>query len=374
MGLTIAALGVGGLTLAAWLWIDGSWSTAIERAVTVMVIACPHALGLAIPLVVVNAAGLAARSGILVRNREAFERARDLRAVAFDKTGTLTEGRFEVRRVAGALPEPEALRLGSALERASEHPLAVAIVEAAAARGVAAAAAAGVRAVPGKGLAGSVDGRAYRIGRPEWVRELGLPRTAAIDEAIAEADARGESVIVLMNDAGALTASGVDVVMITGDAHAVATTVAADLGIARYHARVLPHEKAALIARARTDLGPTAFVGDGINDAPALREADLGVAIGAGTNVAIESADLVLVENDPMDVVRGLRLSRLTYRKMRQNLWWAAGYNVAAIPLAAGVGAAWGLVLTPAMGAVFMSVSTVVVALNAALLHRARLG
>jgi P-type Cu2+ transporter len=387
------ALGAGTLTFLAWLVAGPGLGFAVERAITVLVMACPHALGLAIPLVVVNATALAARHGLLVRNREAFERARSLKIVAFDKTGTLTEGAFGVRQVyASGHEEHAALRLAAALEARSEHPLAQAVVAEAEARGLDVPPVEGFRVVAGKGVAGGVDGQALRIGRPEWAAEHGAVMAPALTDALAEAEARGESVVALMDEArvlalvaladrvradaqqaiAALKEAGVTPVMITGDAEAVARTVAAQLGITRFHARVLPHEKARLVADLRRD-GPTAFVGDGINDAPALLEADLGVAIGAGTNVAIESADVVLVESDPLGVVRTLRLAQATYRKMVQNLFWATGYNAVALPLAAGVAYGAGLVLSPAVGAVFMSASTVIVAVNALLLRRARL-
>jgi len=365
----------------------------VERAVTVLVIACPHALGLAVPLVVVNATSLAASNGILVRNREAFERARDLRIVAFDKTGTLTEGRFVVRGVYADGPgEQEALRLAVGLEVSSEHPLARAVVEEGERRGVRTPAVADFRAVAGKGVEGRLDGALYRAGRPEWAGEMGLGVGEAAKRGLNEAAARGESVIALMDESRVLAIlaladrvresareavrrlkeMGVQVVMVTGDAEAVAKTVAQDLRIERYHARVLPQDKSRIVRELRRE-GPVAFVGDGINDAPALLEADLGVAIGAGTNVAIESADLVLVENDPLDVVRALRLAKATYSKMVQNLFWATGYNAVAIPIAAGVLYAWRILLSPAAGALLMSLSTVIVAVNAMLLRRVRL-
>lgn len=391
--LTYIAIGAGALTFLAW-WASGEpLDFALTRAVAVLVIACPHALGLAIPLVTVNATSMAARAGILVRNREAFERARDLKIVAFDKTGTLTEGKFGVRRIyTASLPEEEALRIGAALERRSEHPLARAVVELADQRNLQVPVVEDFRVVAGKGVIGSVGGKVYRIGRPEWIAELGLELPVALRRGLDEAEARGESVIALIDEQGALALfaladkvrgrareavhrlrqMGIQVVMITGDAEAVARSVASELGIQRYHARVLPEEKAKIVRQLKQE-GPTAFVGDGINDAPALLEADLGVAIGAGTNVAIESADLVLIEDDPLDVAGALQVSRATYRKMVQNLFWATGYNTVALPLAAGVGAAWGLLLSPAMGAVFMSLSTVAVAVNAMLLRRLRL-
>src|SRR2546422_1755344 len=391
--LTLIAIGAGAATAAAWVAAGREIVFVVERAVTVLVIACPHALGLAVPLVVVNATSLAASNGILVRNREAFERARDLRIVAFDKTGTLTEGRFVVRGIyADSSGEEEALRLAAGLEASSEHPLARAVVEQGQRRGVRGIAVADFRALAGKGVEGRLDGALYRAGRPEWASEMGLGLSEVAKRGLDEAAARGESVIALMDESRVLAIlaladrvresareavrrlkeMGVQVVMVTGDAEAVAKTVAQELGIGRYHARVLPEDKSRIVRELRRE-GPVAFVGDGINDAPALLEADLGVAIGAGTNVAIESADLVLVENDPLDVVRALRLSKATYGKMVQNLFWAAGYNAVAIPMAAGVLSPWRILLTPAAGALLMSLSTVIVAVNAMLLRRVRL-
>jgi Cu2+-exporting ATPase len=391
--LTYLALGAGSLTLLVWLVLGFAPDFAITRMVTVMVIACPHALGLAIPLVIVNATSMAARNGILVRNREAFERARDLRVVAFDKTGTLTEGKFGVREVySSELSQGEALRLAAALEARSEHPLARAVVEEAASRGLDSPSVSDFKVVAGKGVAGVVEGKAYRIGRPEWIAEQGLELPAELTRGLDKAEARGESVIAMMDGqrvlalfaladrvrdsaratVRALEELGVQPVMITGDAEAVARTVANDIGVERFHARVLPEDKAKLVSELKRE-GRTAFVGDGINDAPALLEADLGIAIGAGTNVAIESADLVLTHDDPMDVTRALKLSKASYGKMIQNLLWATGYNVVALPLAAGVAYGWGLLLSPAVGAVLMSVSTIVVAINAVLLRRVKL-
>ncbi len=391
--LTLIAIIGGAITLFAWLILGFRPDFAITRMVTVMVIACPHALGLAIPLVTVNATALSARNRILVRNREAFERARDIKTVAFDKTGTLTEGRFGVREIyTNGHSRDQALALAASLESLSEHPLAQAVVEESKAHNVSVRSATDFRAVPGRGVEGVLDGRHYRVGRPEWVSELGMLLDERLQTGLQEAESRGESVIAVMDEkkpvalialadrvresareaVRQLHAMERQVVMITGDAEAVAKTVAQDLGVDRYYARVLPQDKSKLVAELKAG-GPVAFVGDGINDAPALLEADLGVAIGAGTNVAIESADLVLMESDPMDVVRALRLGEATYRKMIQNLFWATGYNTFALPLGAGVAYAWGLVLSPAVGAILMSVSTVIVAVNAMFLRRLRL-
>jgi len=389
--LAYIAVGAGLITFFTWMGIRGDVGFAVTLTVTVLVIACPHALGLAIPLVIVNATSVSARNGILVRNREAFERARALRFVAFDKTGTLTHGEFAVTRVVpDGITEDEAYRLALGLEVKSEHPLAQAIVRSGNDRDAASVSDFTVEA--GKGVAGTVDGALYRVGRPEWPEELGIAMADELREVVSEAEGRGESVIALMDEQRVLALFaladrvresakrtvarlhqlGVEPVMVTGDAVAVARTVAAELGIERWYARVLPHEKSEKVRELKRS-GPTAFIGDGINDAPALLEADLGVAIGAGTNVAIESADLVLVDDDPEDVLRALQLSRATYTKMVQNLVWATGYNVVALPLAAGVLYPIGFTLSPAVGALLMSASTVIVAINAMTLRRIKL-
>jgi Cu2+-exporting ATPase len=391
--LTLIAIGVATLTFIVWLSIQPDGLTfAINRAVTVLVIACPHALGLAIPLVLVNATGMSAKNGILVRNRAAFERAKDIKTLAFDKTGTLTTGHFGVQRIyTDGIDELPALGIAAALESLSEHPLGQSIVEEASDRHIQLDRASEFQAVPGQGVEGAVNGQHYRVGRPEWVQELKLQFPPALQTGLQACESRGESAIVLMDDRQAialfgladrvrasaraavveLQKMGVQVVMITGDAEAVAKTVAEDLQIDRYYARVLPQDKAALIHRLKAEQ-PTAFVGDGINDAPALTESDLGLAIGAGTNVAIESADLILVKSDPLDATYALKLAKATYTKMTQNLFWATGYNVIAIPLAAGIGSRFGILLTPAIGAILMSISTVVVSINAMSLRRHR--
>ncbi|RAM49992.1 MAG: cadmium-translocating P-type ATPase [Hapalosiphonaceae cyanobacterium JJU2] len=391
--LTLIAIGVGTLTFVVWFGLNAGLVFAIERAVTVLVIACPHALGLAIPLVIVNATGLSAKHGILVRRREAFERARKIKAIAFDKTGTLTEGRFGVQRIyTEGMDELEALSIAAALEALSEHPLAQAVVQEAEIRQVFLPKARDFQAVAGKGVEGSVNGKRYRVGRPEWAQELNLAFSPKLQAGLENIESRGESAIALLDDQRLIALFGladqvreqartavqqlqemqVQVVMITGDAEAVAKTVADDLDIDRYYARVLPQDKAAIVRKLKASQ-PTAFVGDGINDAPALFESDLGLAIGAGTNVAIESADLVLIKSNPLDAAYALKLSKATYEKMLQNLLWATGYNVIGIPLAAGVAYPLGILLPPALAAVFMSVSTVVVSINAMLLRRVQL-
>lgn len=390
--LTLTAIGVGTLTFIVWISLS-DLVFAINRTVTVLVIACPHALGLAIPLVIVNGTAIAAKNGILVRNREAFERAKTIKYAAFDKTGTLTEGRFGVQRIyTESLSDQQALAIATALESLSEHPLAKAIVETAQQQRVQPASAKNFKAVPGMGVEGIVNGKTYRVGRPEWPKELGFAFSPELEKGLATAESRGESVIALMDEektlalfaladqvresarqvVRSLEEIGVQVVMITGDAKAVAEAVASDLGITRYYARVLPQDKVRIVKELKAE-GGTAFTGDGINDAPALLEADLGLAIGAGTNVAIESADLVLVKNDPLDVGRAIKLGKATNNKMMQNLFWATGYNVIAVPLAAGIAYPLGFILSPAVGAIFMILSTVIVSLNAVTLRRVKL-
>ncbi|MCH7846568.1 MAG: heavy metal translocating P-type ATPase [Acidobacteria bacterium] len=392
--LTIVAIGVAVPTLLIWLGLGGTSNFAITRTVTVLVIACPHALGLAIPLVTYNATAMAANNGVLVRNRDAFERGSDIAIVAFDKTGTLTQGQFALTSIdVDGITEGEALAVGASLERGSEHPLADVIVAAAADRDMNVSPATETKAIPGSGLEGVVAGEAYRVGRPEWADEVGVASSPVLSAALARADDRGDTAVVLMNHRSvvavfamadqirgganraiaSLVEMGVSPVMITGDAEAVARTVAGDLGIDRYYSRVLPGEKAKIVQDLQEE-GKVAFVGDGINDAPSLLVADLGIAIGAGTNVAIESADLVLVDDDPTDVPRALRLSRITRSKMTQNLVWATGYNLIAIPLAAGVAVTAGIIVNPAIGALFMSASTVIVSLNAMAMRRKSLG
>lgn len=388
----MVAIAAGTITFIVWISLS-DLLFSINRTVTVLVITCPHALGLAIPLVIANSTALAAKNGILVRNRDSLERAKNIKIMAFDKTGTLTEGRFGVQNVyADELDEMKALAIAAALETSSEHPLAKAIVEAAEHRNFNLPQMSDFKTVTGRGVEGSVNSKTYRIGRPEWITEQNLEMPSSLQSGLNRANERGESAVVLMDDHQAvavismadqvreraretvhqLQEQGIQPVMITGDAEAVARTVAQDLGVDRYYARVLPEDKVDRIKKLKEE-GSTAFVGDGINDAAALLEADMGIAIGAGTNVAIESADLVLIENDPLDAVKALTLAKKTYGKTVQNLFWATGYNVIAIPLAAGVLYAWGILLSPAVGALLMSLSTVIVSINAVLLRRAKL-
>jgi P-type Cu2+ transporter len=386
--LTIIALSVGGVTLAVWLLLGSTFNFALARMVTVMVIACPHALGLAVPLVVAVSTALSAGHGLLIRDRSAFEAARGLQAIVFDKTGTLTEGRFGVTDV---IPldrtEPDqVLRLAASLESQSEHPIAAGVIRGARERGIAFPAPRDFKAIPGRGAEARVDGMAVKVVSPGYVKEHRLP---VDDPRVREVAEQGKTVVYVLVDEkvhGAIALAdviraesrealatlgqmGVKVMMLTGDARAVAQWVARELALDDFFAEVLPHQKAESIREVKARGLSVAMVGDGVNDAPALVEADVGIAIGAGTDVAIESADIVLVRSDPRDVVAIVGLARATYRKMVQNLWWATGYNIVAIPLAAGVLYSAGVLLTPAVGAIFMSVSTVIVAINARLLR-----
>ncbi len=389
--LTYIALSVGAATLVSWLVVGYGLEFSLERMVTVMVITCPHALGLAVPLVVAVSTSLAARRGLLIRNRAAFERARDLKAVIFDKTGTLTEGRFGVTDVV-ALADmgiEEILRLAGSLERSSEHPIARGIVEESARRKIALAPVSEFRNITGQGAEGLVGGRHVMVVSPGYLSESGQ---RVEDDRLQRLGAEGKTVVYVLwehTPVGAialadvvrpesreaihrLKAMGIQCMMLTGDSQAVARTVAQELHLDDYFAEVLPHQKAEKIREVKRRGLAVAMVGDGVNDAPALVEADLGIAIGAGTEVAIQSADVILVRNDPRDVVAIATLSRATYNKMVQNLLWATGYNVVAIPAAAGLTWALGFLLTPALGAALMSISTVIVAINARLLGRSR--
>jgi Cu2+-exporting ATPase len=383
------------VTLVAWFLAGKDASFVIERVVTVLVIACPHALGLAIPLVVAISTTLGARSGLLVRDRRGLEEARNVTAVFFDKTGTLTRGEFRVVEITtreGVTPE-EALALAAAVERDSEHTIARGIVKSAEERGLAIPSAEHFQAVPGHGVQAVVGERQLLLGGPALLRRLNVKMDPALRAAVDRAAARGQAAITMLEQATPVAVfavadavreesreavrrlheQGIEVIMMTGDARPVANAVAADLGIDTVFAEVLPEEKAAKIKGVQAQGKRVAMVGDGVNDAPALLTADVGIAIGAGTDVAVEAGDVVLVRSDPRDVPRIIALSKATYRKMIQNLWWAAGYNIAAIPLAAGVLAPWGIVLPPAIGAVLMSLSTIIVAINAQLLRRAQL-
>jgi Cu2+-exporting ATPase len=378
------------VTFVAWTAV-GDVDEAVVRTVTVLVIACPHALGLAIPLVVSLSSALAARSGILVKDRLALERMRSVDAVLFDKTGTLTKGEHVVTGVVGnGTDEATVLRIAAAVEGESEHPLARAIV--AAADGDVAHATE-VRAMTGRGVEATVDGRRYAVGGPALLRERRATEPSALRATADEWRARGAAVLYLLDGGevrGAMALEdevrpeaaeavtelrrmGRHVVLITGDAHQVAEAVGRTLGVDEVMAEVLPEDKDSKVVELQGRGLTVAMVGDGVNDAPALARADVGIAIGAGTDVAVESAGVVLASNDPRAVVSVIRLSAAGYRKMTQNLAWAAGYNVLAIPLAAGALAWAGVALPPAVGALLMSASTVVVALNAQLLRRLNL-
>jgi P-type Cu2+ transporter len=392
--LTVVAIVAGALTLAGWLAFGATLDFTITRVVTVLVIACPHALGLAVPLVTAISTTMGAQNGLLVRDRRGLEEARNLDIVVFDKTGTLTLGAHRVVAVAtDGIAEDAALRLAAAVERDSEHPIARALLLSAEERGLEVPQAEGFRAIAGRGVEAEVEGRTLRVGGPALLEALGAERAAALTEAADRFGSEGRASINLLEDGRVvavfaiadavrpesheavrrLHSEGIEVVMLTGDSRAVAESVACELGIDTVLAQVLPEDKADRIRALQATGKRVAMVGDGVNDAPALVTADVGIAIGAGTDVAVEAGDVVLIRSDPRDVPRIVRLSRASYRKMVQNLWWAAGYNIVAIPLAAGVLAWAGILLAPAVGAVLMSASTVIVAINAQLLRRTKL-
>jgi Cu2+-exporting ATPase len=397
--LTIVAIAAGALTFVVWLTLRGDPAFAVERLVTVLVISCPHALGLAVPLVIAISTTLGAKNGLLVRDRRGLEEARNLTAMVFDKTGTLTRGEFGVVGIATAegLNEEEALRLAAAVEQDSEHTIAQGIVRSAKERGIVPPPAEAFQAIAGVGVTARVGGRSLLMGGPALLKARSVEIPAALRVAADQAAARGQAAIFLVEESTSGSAGAralavfivadvirpesreavralhdqrIKVVMLTGDARPVAQAVAAELGIDTVFAEVLPDQKVGKIRELQGAGERVGMVGDGVNDAPALVTADVGIAIGAGTDVAVEAGDIVLVRSDPRDVPRIVRLSRASYRKMVQNLWWAAGYNVVAIPLAAGVLAGRGILLSPAIGAVLMSLSTVIVAINAQLLRR----
>ncbi|MFC7155165.1 heavy metal translocating P-type ATPase [Halomarina halobia] len=425
--LFYAAVAAAAVTTVAWIVAVGFDVQVVERAVTVLVIACPHALGLAVPLVVAINTSLAAQNGMLVRDRIAMEEARNVDTVVFDKTGTLTRGEQGVVGIAavGGIDEDEALALTAAVEGDSEHMIARAVREAAEERGLAVPAVREFEAIKGRGVRATVDarrvlgpaglsdgeasgdaerrsgagrsveggGETVYVGGPNLLDQLDVEPAPELATFAAEAGADAQTVVYLVRGDEAVAAialadvireesrraiqalhdMGVEVAMLTGDSEDVARAVAADLGIDTYFAEVLPEDKDEKIVELQERGRLVAMVGDGVNDAPALTRADIGIAIGSGTDVAVESADIVLVQNDPLDVVRLIELSRRSYRKMQENLVWAAGYNVFAIPLAAGVLAPIGVLLAPAVGALLMSLSTVIVAINAQFLRRADL-
>jgi Cu2+-exporting ATPase len=361
----------------------------------VLVIACPHALGLAVPLVVAITTAMGAKNGILVRDRLALEEARQIDVVVFDKTGTLTEGQFGVADVAAVdgWTEEEALALAAAVEADSEHMLAQGIRRAAQERELELPAVTDFEAIKGRGVRARQDGQIVQVGGPNLLEQLQVDRPSELDTFVQEAENKGQTVVYLLQDRKVVSAfgladlirpeskktvdrlkeMGVEVAMITGDSEAVARSVAGELGLDQYFGEVLPEHKDQHVVELQTQGKRVAMVGDGVNDAPALTRADVGIAIGGGTDVAIESAGIILVKSNPLDIVKIVQLSRANYRKMIQNLWWAAGYNIVALPLAAGVLAPFGILLSPAVGALLMSLSTVIVALNAQLLRREQL-
>lgn len=385
MWLTIIALAGGTLTLLAWLLLSNQdIGFALERTIAVIVIACPHALGLAIPLVIAFSTSLSAQNGLLIRNRTAFEQARKIDAVIFDKTGTLTEGKFAVADVISLkknITREEIIKLAASIESHSEHPIGQAIVKATKDTYQVK----NFKAIPGKGAQAKIENKDIKIVSPGYLVENNLTYQS---QEINQVMNQGKTVAFIIQDNSVIGAIGLDDVvrseakktivklkamnikpiMLTGDNIEVAKRVAAELGIEQYFAQVLPDQKSEKIKQVQSQGLTVAMVGDGINDAPALAQADVGIAIGAGTDVAIETADIILVKNNPLDVVATINLAKRTFRKMVQNLWWAAGYNIVALPIAAGVLFSFGIFLTPAVGAIFMSASTVVVAINASLL------
>ena len=389
--LFYAAVGAAAVTAIVWAGLVGSSAAdTIARVVTVLVIACPHALGLAIPLVVANTTQLAADNGVLIREREAIDTAKDLDVIAVDKTGTLTEGSIGVTDVATVEGQArdEAVSAAAAIEADSEHPLARAIRRAA--DGMSEPTVSGFKILKGRGVEGTIDGRVMHLGGPRLLEYLETEAPPHLAEFTSAAGRRGESVVYLLREravvaafaladvireespraVAALHARGVEIAMLTGDSTDVAAAVAEQLGIDRYVAEVLPADKDREIGELQAEGRMVGMVGDGVNDAPALTRADIGIAIGSGTDVAIQSAGLILVKSNPLDIVRILKLSAASYRKQLQNIWWGAGYNIVMIPLAAGVLAPIGFVMPPAVGAAVMSVSTIVVAINAQLLRR----
>ena len=388
--LTVFAIVAGAITFAAWIAVGGGVAMATERLVAVLVIACPHALGLAIPLVASISTTLAARNGFFVKRRLALEAARNITTVLFDKTGTLTKGTFGVVAIVGG---ENTLSLAAAANMNSEHPLAKAIVAEAKRTGVAIPNTTSFTRIPGKGVEVTIGNEKILVGSPTLLAETVSQVSKDHADIVGKQEREGKTVIHVIKN-GSLVGSialadeireesreaiqtlksmGIKVAMITGDAEDVAAWVAKELAIDTYFARVLPERKASVLKELQEKSERVAMVGDGVNDAPALTQADLGIAIGAGTNVAIESAGIILVRNDPRDIPRIITLSQLTYRKMIENLFWATGYNVLALPIAAGALAVYGIILQPAVAAVFMSLSTVIVAINASFLRKAKL-
>lgn len=393
--LFYVALGVAALTAIAWIVATGFNIEVLKRVVTVLVIACPHALGLAVPLVVAITTSIGARNGILVRNRLALEAARDINVVVFDKTGTLTKGEFGVVGIStiDGWDEERTLALAAAIEGDSEHLVAQAVRKAASDRKLELPSISDFAAIKGRGVQAKLGGQLVYVGGPRMLEALGISLAPSMASFSDSAGQKSQSVVFLISDKSVVAAlavadvvrpesklavqrlheMGIEVAMLTGDSRPVAEAVAAELGIDHVFAEVLPEHKDQKVAELQSQGKRVAMVGDGVNDAPALTRADVGIAIGGGTDVAIESAGLILVRSNPMDVVKIITLSRASYRKMIQNLWWAAGYNIVALPLAAGVLAPWNILISPAVGALLMSISTIIVAINAQLLRRTAL-
>ena len=388
------ALAVAALTAVAWIIAIGLDIEVLKRVVTVLVIACPHALGLAVPLVVAITTSIGASNGILVRNRLSLEAARNIEVVVFDKTGTLTEGKFGVVAISTeGWDENRALALAAAVEGDSEHLIARAIRNASNDRTLKLPSVSTFSAIKGRGVQATYEGKSVYVGGPRLLELLKISPSAKLSSFADDAGRKAQSVIFLVLEKQVAAAfavadvirpesrqamqrlheMGVEVAMLTGDSRPVAEAVAKELGIDHVFAEVLPEHKDQKIGALQSQGKRVAMVGDGVNDAPALTRADVGIAIGGGTDVAIESAGLILVRSNPLDVVNIIELSRASYRKMIQNLWWAAGYNIIALPLAAGILAPWNILLSPAFGAVLMSVSTIIVAINAQLLRRTQL-
>lgn len=393
--LTLIALSVGAITFTVWLWVGAGPMFATERLVAVLVIACPHALGLAVPLVASISTTMAARNGLLIRQRLALEAARDLDIVLFDKTGTLTRGEYGVDKIwpIQAKNDEELLGIAASVDAHSEHFIARAIVEDAKKRNLYISEVKDFGRIPGKGVKALLNDKEIAIGSMSLLEDRNLILDSELKKEIELENKKGKTIIFVLSEKEILGAialgdvireesreaikylkeNSLKVAMVTGDSEEVAKWVSDELGIDEYFAKVLPEQKAAKVKLLQDRGSKVAMVGDGINDAPALTQADLGIAIGAGTNVAVESAGIILVRNDPRDIVKIIRLSQLTYKKMIQNLFWATGYNAIALPLGAGVLASYGILMQPALAAVFMSLSTVIVAVNAVLLKRNKL-
>ncbi|HEY6082885.1 MAG TPA: heavy metal translocating P-type ATPase, partial [Chitinophagaceae bacterium] len=383
--LTIVAILAGVITFAVWFFSGESLGFAMERMVTVIVICCPHALGLAVPLVVAKSTALSAKNGLLIKNRTAFENARKISTIVFDKTGTLTVGKFEVSRIAVLAKdrqENDLLRIAAALEKNSEHPIATGIMALAKERAIVVPDARGFKAITGKGVEAQVDGKEVKVVSPGYLKESGIALPDNLQPDGSETvvfilvDSQLAGYIVLADSLRPESAAAIKMlhdnkikaVLLTGDNNRVAKTVNDKLRMDGYFAEVLPHQKLEKIKELQSKGEFVAMTGDGVNDAPALAQADVGIAVGSGSNIAAETAGIILVNSNPKDVVSLILFGKATYRKMIQNLLWATGYNVVALPLAAGILYKMGILLSPATGAVLMSLSTVVVAINASML------